>query len=102
MSIIEAKDLVKVFKMGENEVTALKGVSLTVEKGELLAITGFSGSGKSTLMHILGCLDIPTSGTYILDGVDASHASRDELAKIRNQKIGFVFQKFYLQDLWLL
>jgi putative ABC transport system ATP-binding protein len=96
MSIIEAKDLVKVFKMGENEVTALKGVSLTVEKGELLAITGFSGSGKSTLMHILGCLDIPTSGAYILDGIDASRASKDELAKIRNQKIGFVFQKFYL------
>lgn len=96
MSIIEAKDLIKTFKMGENEITALKGVSLTVEKGEFVAITGFSGSGKSTLMHILGCLDITTSGSYILDGVDASHASKDELAKIRNQKIGFVFQKFYL------
>ena len=93
MSIIEAKDIIKTFKMGESEVTALKGISLTVEKGELVAITGFSGSGKSTLMHVLGCLDIPTSGTYILDGIDASKASRDELAKIRNQKINIVFKK---------
>lgn len=96
MSIIEAKNIIKKFKLGETEVMALKGVSLSVEKGEFVAITGFSGSGKSTLMHILGCLDIPTEGTYTLDGVDASTASRDELAKIRNQKIGFVFQKFHL------
>lgn len=96
MSIIEAKDIVKTFRMGETEITALKGVSLSVEKGEFVAITGFSGSGKSTLMHVLGCLDIPTSGSYIIDGVDASKATRDELAKIRNQKIGFVFQKFFL------
>lgn len=96
MNIIEAKNIVKTFKMGDAEVTALKGVSLSVEKGELVAITGFSGSGKSTLMHVLGCLDIPTTGSYILDGIDASKASRDELAKIRNQKIGFIFQKFYL------
>ncbi|MFA6534746.1 MAG: ABC transporter ATP-binding protein [Candidatus Babeliales bacterium] len=96
MSIIEAKDIVKTFRMGETEITALKGVSLSVEKGEFVAITGFSGSGKSTLMHVLGCLDIPTSGSYVIDGVDASKATRDELAKIRNQKIGFVFQKFYL------
>ncbi|MFH1253811.1 MAG: ABC transporter ATP-binding protein [bacterium] len=96
MSIIEAKDIVKTFRMGETEITALKGVSLSVEKGEFVAITGFSGSGKSTLMHILGCLDIPTSGSYVIDGIDASKATRDELAKIRNQKIGFVFQKFFL------
>lgn len=96
MSIIEAKDIIKTFKMGDTTVTALKGVSLFVDKGEFIAITGFSGSGKSTLMHVLGCLDIPTSGSYVLDGIDASKASKDELAKIRNQKIGFVFQKFYL------
>lgn len=96
MSIIEAKNLIKSFIMGDTQVVALKGVSLTVEKGEFVAITGFSGSGKSTLMHVLGCLDIPTSGSYVLDGIDASKASKDELAKIRNQKIGFVFQKFYL------
>ncbi len=96
MSIIEAKNIIKTFKMGETEITALKGVSLSVEKGEFVSITGFSGSGKSTFMHILGCLDIPTSGSYVLDGIDASRASRDELAKIRNQKIGFVFQKFFL------
>ena len=96
MNIIEAKNIIKIFKMGETEIMALKNVSLTVEKGEFISITGFSGSGKSTLMHILGCLDTPTSGSYIIDGIDASKASRDELAKIRNQKIGFVFQKFYL------
>jgi putative ABC transport system ATP-binding protein len=96
MNIIEAKDIIKMFKMGETEVMALKGVSLNVEKGEFVAITGFSGSGKSTLMHVLGCLDTPTQGTYTLDGVDVSKATRDELARIRNQKIGFVFQKFYL------
>jgi putative ABC transport system ATP-binding protein len=96
MNIIEAKDIVKVFKMGETEVTALKGVSISIEKGDFVAITGFSGSGKSTLMHVLGCLDTPTQGTYTLDGIDVSKATRDELAKIRNQKIGFVFQKFYL------
>ncbi len=96
MSIIEAKNIIKTFRMGETEITALKGVSLSVEKGEFVSITGFSGSGKSTFMHILGCLDIPTSGSYVIDGIDASRASRDELAKIRNQKIGFVFQKFFL------
>lgn len=96
MNIIEAKNIIKTFRMGETEITALKDVSLSVEKGEFVSITGFSGSGKSTLMHILGCLDIPTSGSYVIDGIDASKASRDELAKIRNQKIGFVFQKFYL------
>jgi putative ABC transport system ATP-binding protein len=96
MSIIEAKDIIKTFRMGETEITALKSVSLSIEKGEFVSITGFSGSGKSTFMHILGCLDTPTSGSYVIDGIDASKATRNELAKIRNQKIGFVFQKFYL------
>jgi putative ABC transport system ATP-binding protein len=96
MSLLEAQNLVKTYKMGENTVKALKGVSLTINEGEFVAITGFSGSGKSTLMHLLGCLDTPTSGIYRIDGIDVSQASRDELAHVRNQKIGFVFQKFYL------
>jgi len=96
MKLLEAKNLVKVYQMGETEVTALKGVDIAIDAGEFVAITGSSGSGKSTLMHLLGCLDTPTSGTYFLDGADASKASRDELAHIRNQKIGFVFQKFHL------
>jgi putative ABC transport system ATP-binding protein len=82
--------------MGDTELTVLKGISLNIDKGEFVAITGFSGSGKSTLMHLLGCLDIATSGEYFLDGINASTANRDELARIRNQKIGFVFQKFHL------
>ncbi len=94
--IIEIKNLIKIYYMGENEVMALKGINLTIEKGEFIAITGFSGSGKSTLMHLLGCLDVSTEGDYILDGINVSTATRDELAKIRNQKIGFVFQKFHL------
>lgn len=96
MSLLEAQNLVKQYKMGENVVNALKGVSLTINEGEFVAITGFSGSGKSTLMHLLGCLDTPSSGSYCIDGIDVSKASRDELAHVRNQKIGFVFQKFYL------
>ncbi len=82
--------------MGDNDLKILKGVSLTIDKGEFVAITGFSGSGKSTLMHLLGCLDVPTSGSYILDGINVSTADSDDLARIRNQKIGFVFQKFHL------
>lgn len=94
--LIEIKNLIKIFKMGDTELTVLKGINLQIAKGEFVAITGFSGSGKSTLMHLLGCLDIATSGEYFLDGVNASTANRDELARIRNQKIGFVFQKFHL------
>jgi putative ABC transport system ATP-binding protein len=96
MSLIEAKNIIKTYVMGETTVKALDDVSVTIEEGEFVAITGYSGSGKSTLMHLLGCLDAPTSGSYILDGTDVSKASSDELAHIRNKKIGFVFQKFHL------
>lgn len=95
-ALLQASNLVKVYKMGETELTVLKGVNVSIENGEFVAITGTSGSGKSTLMHLLGCLDTPTDGNYCIDGRDASQASRDELAQIRNQKIGFVFQKFHL------
>ena len=96
MLTIEAKNIVKVFQMGETELTALNGVDFEVEKGEFVAITGSSGSGKSTLMHIIGCLDKPTSGEYIIDGENIAQLSIKQLATIRNQKIGFVFQKFNL------
>ena len=94
--VIEIRDLTKVYKMGDFEVRALNGVNLTVNTGEFVAIMGPSGSGKSTLMNILGCLDRPTAGTYLLDDVDVSQLDRDERAVIRNAKIGFVFQSFNL------
>ncbi len=94
--VISVKDLIKTYVVGEIEVRALRGLSLEVQHGEFVAITGPSGSGKSTLMHILGCLDKPTSGTYILDGQDVSKMSRDQLAEVRNRRIGFVFQGFNL------
>jgi putative ABC transport system ATP-binding protein len=94
--VISVVNLVKTYIVGEVEVRALRGLSLDVEPGEFVAITGPSGSGKSTLMHILGCLDRPTSGKYILDGQDVSRMTKDQLAEVRNRKIGFVFQGFNL------
>lgn len=94
--VIEARDLVKSYQMGEIEVHALAGVSFDIQRGELLSIMGPSGAGKSTLMNILGCLDLPTGGDYILDGEHVSDLSQDELADIRNRKVGFVFQSFNL------
>jgi len=94
--MIQVSQLNKVYQMGEIEVRALRGVDLDVDDGELMAIMGPSGSGKSTLMNVLGCLDVPTSGSYQLDGVEVSSLDDNQLAEIRNKKIGFVFQSFNL------
>ena len=96
MALIEARNISKVYRLGDIDLRALDGVSTTVEKGEFVAIMGQSGSGKSTFMNILGCLDTPTEGHYLLDGVDTGGLTRDELAEIRNKKLGFVFQGFNL------
>ena len=96
MALIELTDVVKSYRVGEQEIRALDGVSLEIEAGEYAAVTGPSGSGKSTLMHLLGCLDTPTSGKVVIDGVDVSRASDGMLAEMRSGKIGFVFQAFNL------
>jgi putative ABC transport system ATP-binding protein len=94
--MIEVQDITKIYRLGSVEVPALQGVSFRIERGEVVAIMGQSGSGKSTLMNVLGCLDLPTSGQYLLEGKNIAGMNEDELATIRNQKIGFVFQQFNL------
>lgn len=94
--LINTDQLVKIYNLGEYEIHALRGINLSIDKGDFVAIMGPSGSGKSTLMHILGCLDRPTKGKYLLEGKDISSLDRNNLARIRNQKIGFVFQSFNL------
>ncbi len=95
-ALVEVKDICKIYNPGENEVRALDHVSVSIEEGEFVAIIGQSGSGKSTLMNMLGCLDVPTSGTYMLHGQDVSALDDDELSDIRNREIGFIFQGFNL------
>lgn len=94
--MIELEEVTKTYQMGKVEVPALRGVSLSIRQGEMLAIIGPSGSGKSTLMNIIGCLDVPTTGAYLLEGQDVGSLSDDRLAEIRNQKIGFIFQTYNL------
>ena len=96
MSLIETRDLWKTYQMGDEQIHALRGVSITIERGEYVAIMGPSGSGKSTLMNLIGCLDTPSKGTYLLNGKEASQMNDNELARIRNEEIGFVFQTFNL------
>ena len=94
--MIELENLTKVYRMGEVEVYALRGVSLSIKQGEMLSIVGASGSGKSTLLHVIGCLDRPTSGRYFFEGADVSRLNDNQLAEMRNKKFGFVFQEFNL------
>jgi putative ABC transport system ATP-binding protein len=96
MALIETRDLWKTYTMGDEEIHALRGVSIQIERGEYVAIMGPSGSGKSTLMNLVGCLDTPTKGTYLLNGKEVSQMNDNELARIRNEEIGFVFQTFNL------
>ena len=96
MPIISTHELVKTYSLGEVKVRALRGISIEIQAGEFLSVIGPSGSGKSSFMHILGCLDRPTSGQYVLEGKDVSKLSKNELADIRNRQIGFVFQGFNL------
>jgi putative ABC transport system ATP-binding protein len=96
MALIETRDLWKTYQMGDEEIHALKGVSIAIERGEYVAIMGPSGSGKSTLMNLIGCLDTPSKGTYLLNGKEVSQMNDNELARIRNEEIGFVFQTFNL------
>src|SRR5512137_2720201 len=96
MALIEAQKISKIYQLGDIDLRALDGISTTIDKGEFVSIMGQSGSGKSTFMNILGCLDTPTHGQYLLDGVDTGGLTRDELAEIRNKKLGFVFHGFNL------
>ena len=96
MALIETRDLWKTYQMGDEEIHALRGVSISIERGEYVAIMGPSGSGKSTLMNLIGCLDTPSKGTYLLNGKEVSLMNDNELARIRNEEIGFVFQTFNL------
>ncbi len=96
MNMIELENVTKVYRMGKVEVYALRGVTLSIKQGEMLAIIGASGSGKSTLLHIIGCLDKPTSGRYLFEGADVSRLNDNQLAEMRNKKFGFVFQDFNL------
>jgi len=96
MALVELKQVTKQYRVGDQDILALDHVDLTIDAGEFAAIIGPSGSGKSTLMHLLGCLDTPSSGTLSIDGIDVSRASNDQLAEMRNRKIGFVFQSFNL------